>query len=47
MANRPISVLNMYLFKKMFMLDKLYSVIPNVDSWLNTSFNSLAAFSQK
>ena len=39
MANRPISVLNMYLFKKMFMLDKLYSVIPNVDSWLNTSFN--------
>ena len=46
-ANRPISVLNMYLFKKMFMLDKLYSVIPNVDSWLNTSFNSLAAFSQK
>jgi 5'-3' exonuclease len=47
MANRPISVLNMYLFKKMFMLDKLYSVIPNVDSWLNTSFNSLAAYSQK
>ena len=47
MANRPISVLNMYLFKKMFMLDKLYSVIPNVDSWLNTSFNSLSAFSQK
>ena len=47
MANIPISVLNMYLFKKMFMLDKLYSVIPNVDSWLNTSFNSLAAFSQK
>lgn len=47
MANRPISNLDVYTFKRMFMLDKCYTAIPNVDSWLANSFNSLAAYSKK
>jgi len=47
MASRPIPSLNTFQFKKMFMLDKLYTAIPNVDTWLSTSFNSLSAYSQK
>ena len=45
-ANNPISSMNVYKFKKIFMLDKAYTAIPNVDSWLSNSFNSLAAFSK-
>jgi len=43
-ANRPIPKLDTYNFKKLFMRDKAYSVIPNVDSWLASGFNSLSAF---
>ena len=31
-------------FKKMFMADKMYTVIKDLDSWLNNSFNSLNAY---
>lgn len=47
MAARPIPKLDTFNFKKMFMLDKAYTAIPNVDTWLANSFNTLAAFSQK
>jgi len=47
MANRPIERLDTFNFKKIFMRDKAYTAIPNVDSWLQNSFNTLAAFSQK
>ena len=47
MANQPIPKLDTFNFKKMFMLDKAYTAIPNVDSWLGNSFNTLAAFSQR
>ena len=47
MANRPIPKMDTYNFKKIFMRDKCYTAIPNVDSWLANSFNSLAAFSQR
>jgi hypothetical protein len=47
MANQPIPKLDTFNFKKMFMLDKAYTAIPNVDSWLGSSFNTLAAFSQR
>jgi len=43
-ADRPIPKLDTYNFKKLFMRDKAYSVIPNVDSWLASGFNSLSAF---
>jgi 5'-3' exonuclease len=47
MSARPIPKLDTFNFKKMFMLDKAYTAIPNVDTWLANSFNTLAAFSQK
>ena len=47
MANQPIPKLDTFNFKKIFMRDKVYTAIPNVDSWLSNSFNSLAAYSQK
>ena len=39
-----IDKLNVLEFKKMFMADKMYTVIKDLDSWLNSSFNSLNAF---
>ena len=39
-----IDKLNTYEFKKMFMADKMYTVIKDLDSWLKNSFNSLNAF---
>lgn len=45
-ANSPIPELNLFQFKKLFMLDKLYAVIPNVDSWISSSFQTLAAYSR-
>ena len=39
-----IDKLNTYEFKKMFMADKMYTVIKDLDSWLTSSFNSLNAF---
>lgn len=46
MAERDIPKLDTYNFKKMFMLDKAYTAIPNVDTWLANSFNSLDAYSR-
>ena len=39
-----IDKMNVLEFKKMFMADKMYTVIKDLDSWLNSSFNSLNAF---
>lgn len=47
MANQPVPKLDTFNFKKIFMRDKAYTAIPNVDSWLANSFNTLAAYSQK
>jgi len=47
MAEREIPKLDTFNFKRMFMLDKAYTAIPNVDTWLVNSFNALSAFSQK
>jgi DNA polymerase-1 len=46
MANREIPRLDTFNFKKLFMRDKAYTAIPNVDSWLSNSFNHLDAFSK-
>ena len=45
MANRPVPNLDTFNFKKIFMRDKVYAVIPNVDTWLSNSFATLSAFS--
>ena len=41
---RPVERLNTYEFKKMFMADKMYTVIKDVDGWMNGSFNTLNAY---
>ena len=38
-----IDRMNVLEFKKMFMVDKMYTVIKDLDSWLSNSFNSLNA----
>lgn len=37
--------INVLEFKKMFMVDKMYTVIKDLDSWLTNSFNALNAYS--
>ena len=36
--------MNVLEFKKMFMVDKMYTVIKDLDSWLASSFNALNAY---
>ena len=40
----PVDKLNTFQFKKMFMRDKMYTVIKDLDNWLVTSFNTLNAY---
>jgi len=40
-----IDRLNLLEFKKMFMADKMYTVIKDLDSWLMSSFNTLNSYS--
>ena len=40
----PVDKLNTFEFKKMFMQDKMYTVIKDLDTWLATSFNILNAY---
>ena len=39
-----INKLDVLSFKKMFMVDKMYTVIKDLDSWMTNSFNSLNAY---
>ena len=45
-VNGPVDKLNTFQFKKMFMQDKMYTVIKDLDTWLATSFNTLNAYIQ-
>ena len=40
-AERPIQRLIKHKFQKMFLEDKLYQALPNLNSWLATTFNRL------
>ena len=44
MVKNDVNKMNVLEFKKMFMADKMYTVIKDLDSWLHTSFNSLNAY---
>ena len=44
MVKDDVNKMNVLEFKKMFMADKMYTVIKDLDSWLHTSFNSLNAY---
>ena len=46
-VNKPISKLVKHKFQTMFMDDKLYSALPNLNSWLATSFNKLNNMAEK
>ena len=40
----PIPKLDKVTFKKMFLDDKMYSALPNLESWLQTKFQTLVKF---
>ena len=42
-VNDPVTKTNVYEFKKMFIMDKMYTIIKDVDTWL-TAFNTLNAY---
>ena len=44
MVKNDVNKMNVLEFKKMFMADKMYTVIKDLDSWLHTSFNALNAY---
>jgi len=45
--NQPVNEYNIYGFKRMFMEDKMYTVIKDVDGWLYSSFATLKAYADK
>jgi hypothetical protein len=47
LADADIPTFNKLRFKQVFMLDKAYTAIPTVDSWLQSSFSALAGYSNK
>ena len=46
-VSEPINRLVKYKFQKMFLEDKLYSALPNIDSWLLKTFNQLNQYAEK
>lgn len=40
----PVRSINNYQFKRRFLEDKLYSAIPNLDSWLRLNFSKLNGY---
>ena len=46
-VNEPINRLIKYKFQTMFLEDKLYTALPNVNSWLLTNFNQLNHYAEK
>ena len=46
-VREPINRLIKYKFQKMFLEDKLYSALPNLNSWLLTNFNQLNHYAEK
>jgi len=42
-AARPTNEYNIAQFKRMFMMDKMFTVIKDIDTWLRTSFGYLSA----
>ena len=46
-VREPINRLIKYKFQTMFLEDKLYTALPNVNSWLLTNFNQLNHYAKK
>ena len=45
--HEPINRLIKYKFQTMFLEDKLYTALPNLNSWLLTNFNQLNHYAEK
>jgi hypothetical protein len=46
-VNESIPTLVKFKFQKMFLEDKLYTALPNLNSWLATTFNRLNQMAEK
>ena len=46
-VNEPINRLVKFKFEKMFLEDKLFTALPNLNSWLLTNFNQLNRYAEK
>ncbi len=46
-VREPINKLIKYKFQKMFLEDKLFTALPNINSWLATNFNQLNHYASK
>ena len=46
-VNEPINRLIKFQFEKMFLEDKLFTALPNLNSWLLTNFNQLNHYAEK
>ena len=46
-VNGSVPTLVKYKFQKMFLEDKLYTALPNLNSWLATTFNRLNQMAEK
>ena len=45
--NEPINKLVKYKFEKMFLEDKLFTALPNLNTWLLSNFNQLNRYAKK
>ena len=45
--DKPIQRMVKHKFQKMFLEDKMYQALPNLDSWLYTTFNRLNFMAEK
>ena len=43
----PINGLNSFLFKKEFMIDKLYTAFKNLETWLSNTWSELDGYSKQ
>ena len=46
-VREPINRLVKFKFQKMFLEDKLFTTLPNINSWLATNFNQLNQYAEK
>jgi hypothetical protein len=44
LVDNEINKMDVLSFKRMFMEDKMYTVIKDLDTWMSTAFNSLNAY---
>ena len=46
-TSQPIQRMVKHKFQRMFLEDKLYTALPNLDSWLHSTFNRMNHMAEK